>query len=82
MYSEQPLTFQSLVERAERCIERRSKGYVEDAIVFSRWILNEGAALIEENKQMREKLGLPERQESVTLTREQCDQLLANKALK
>ena len=61
MYSEQPLTFQSLVERAERCIERRSKGYVEDAIVFSRWILNEGASLIEENRQMREKLGLPER---------------------
>lgn len=61
MYSEQPLTFQNLVERAERCVERRSRSYVEDALVFARWILKEGVSIIEENRQMREKLGLPER---------------------
>jgi hypothetical protein len=64
MYSDQPLTFQAIAERAERCIERRSRSYVEDCLVFARWILKEGASLIEENKQMREKLGLPERSQT------------------
>ena len=61
MYSEPPATLANLVERAERCIERRSRSYVEDAVVFARWILKEGIALAEENRQLREKLGMPER---------------------
>lgn len=61
MYSDQPETLANLTERAERCIERRTRSYVEDAIVFARWILKEGVPLAEENRQLREKLGMPER---------------------
>ena len=62
VYSGQPATFTNLIARAERCIERRSRSYVEDAVVFARWILKEGVTLVEENRQLREKLGMPERQ--------------------
>jgi hypothetical protein len=46
MYSAQPPSFEMLLQRAERCIDRQTKSYVEDAILFARWIVKDGVALM------------------------------------
>jgi hypothetical protein len=66
-YSELP-AWPDLIKRAEECIARRSRGYVDDAMTFARWILSDGKAmadaltatqtrcteLLEENRQLRQ----------------------------
>jgi hypothetical protein len=67
MYSAQPPSYAMLLKRAEDCAERRTKHYVEDAIVFARWILTDGVVL----------------QSNLTDTQNHCSTLLEeNRALK
>lgn len=81
MYSAQPTTFEEVLGRAERCVERRTKAMVEDAIVFARWILTDGVAmtqnltavqarctaLLEEVRALRAQVDACERERKVLL---------------
>jgi hypothetical protein len=69
-YEDQPATFEELCKRAEATAGGFSRGYVTDAVVFARWILQDGRAivvnltsvqarcteLIEENRRLKAEL--------------------------
>lgn len=68
-YPEKP-SFYELVKLAELTVERRSRSYVDDAVTYARWILQDGVAmltnltsvqtrcteLLEENRLLRRQL--------------------------
>jgi hypothetical protein len=67
VYSAQPDSFEELLLRAQRTIDRQTKSFVEDAITYARWILLDGAALLS----------------NLTETQRRCNELLEeNRVLK
>jgi hypothetical protein len=60
-YPESPSTFAELLRIAEDVISRRSRNFVNDAILMARWIEREGKRAIDDR---RELVGLLEGLES------------------
>jgi hypothetical protein len=66
-YTNPPNSFEDLLKMAQDFVDHRSRGYVNDGMVFARWILGDGkqalenlalvqarcTALLEENRALR-----------------------------
>jgi hypothetical protein len=53
-------TFDELLRRAEKTLDRRSTSYVADAMAYARWLTTTGKALVEEVADLQQRLAKAE----------------------